>query len=92
MANDPNPKQMDEQLRNTTRMMKEMLDGIDLEGVDLHGASESTARRFNCYGSFGTFGCATGCFGSFGTFGCRSRITPASTEPQSRTRSRKSTR
>jgi hypothetical protein len=70
MAKDPNQAQMNEQMQTTTRMMKDMLDNIDLEGIDLTGP-RGTALRFNCYGTFGTFGTATGCFGTAGTFGCR---------------------
>lgn len=71
MPKDPNLAQMDEQVRATTRMMKEMLDNIDLEGIDLQGGPDAARRRFNCFGTFGTFGTATGCFGTAGTFGCR---------------------
>jgi len=89
--NDPNIKQMNEQMRTATQMMKEMLDDIDLEGIDLQGAGGSTARRFNCFGTFGSFGTATGCFGTAGTFACRSLNKRARTQRrQSRTSSKRS--
>jgi hypothetical protein len=70
---DPNLRQINEQLRATTQMMKEMLNHIEIEAVDLQGGPGSeAARRFNCFGTFGTFGTLTGCFGTAGTFGCRS--------------------
>jgi len=89
---DPKTQQMDEQMRITTRMMKKILDDIDLEGIDLQGETGTNARRFNCYGTFGTFGTYTGCFGTAGTLGCRTRAQLPTDGPKSRTSSGKSVR
>jgi hypothetical protein len=67
---DQNLDQISEQVRATTRMMKQVLDNIDLEAIDLGGKPGSAKRRrFTCLGTFGTFGSATGCFGTCGSFG-----------------------
>lgn len=50
----------------------EMLDDIDVDRLlDLYVEEiEGADFAADCYGTFGTYGCACGCLGTFGTFGC----------------------
>ena len=59
---------IDQQIRDVSKLVQATLG--EISASDLKGGRPGKPLKFNCKGSFGTFGTATGCLGTFGTFGC----------------------
>jgi hypothetical protein len=85
MARRPQPgngsqEEIDAQIRDVTKLVQATLN--EMSATDLKGGGGGpAAMRFNCKGTFGSFGTATGCLGTFGTFGCGQRqIAPGGTK------------